>query len=78
MNLNRIKELFVANKEVHFKLFSLDYTIKQIDNNVVIIYADIYSSRPSKYNTIDELLNNYTIYNEKLIDNGNRIINIKW
>lgn len=77
MNVNRIKELFVANKEVHFKLFSLDYTIKQIDNNVVIIYADIYSSRPSKYNTIDELLNNYTIYNEALIDNGNRIINIK-
>lgn len=77
MNVNRIKELFVANKEVHFKLFSLDYTIKQIDNNVVIISADIYSSRPSKYNTIDELLNNYTIYNETLIDNGNRIINIK-
>ena len=77
MNVNRIKELFVANKEVHFKLFSLDYTIKQIDNNVVIIYADIYSSRPSKYNTIDELLNNYTIYNEILSDNDNRIINIK-
>lgn len=77
MNVNKIKELFVANKEVHFKLFSLDYTIKQFDDNVVIIYADIYSGRPSKYNTIDELLNNYTIYNEILSDNDNRIINIK-
>lgn len=77
MNVNRIKELFVANKEVHFKLFSLDYTIKQIDNNVVIIYADIYSGRPSRYNTIDELLNNFTVYNETLINNGNRIINIR-
>lgn len=77
MNVNKIRELFVANKEVHFKLFNLDYTIKQVDDNVVIIYADIYSGRPSRYNTIDELLNNFTIYNETLIDNDNRMINIK-
>ena len=36
MNVNKIRELFVTNKEVHFKLFSLDYTIKQVDDNVVI------------------------------------------
>lgn len=76
MNIENIKTILNQNNEVHFKLYSLDYTIKKLDNGVTI-YADIYSGRQEKYNSIDELLNYFTIYNETLIENESRIINIK-
>lgn len=76
MNIENIKTIFNEKKEVHFKLYSLDYTIKQ-DNNMVIVYADLYSNRKESYNSIDEALNYFTVYNESLVENQNRIMNIK-
>ena len=76
MNIENIKTIFNEKKEVHFKLYSLDYTIKE-DNNKIIVYADLYTNRKEIYNTIDEALNYFTVYNESIIENQNRIMNIR-
>lgn len=72
MTIEEMKKIFETNKEVKFKLYSLEYIIKMI-NDKVVIYPIIYETRKSVYNTIDELLNNYLIYNETIIANENRI-----
>lgn len=75
MNVENIIKLFNENGEVHFKLFSLNYTIKKSNQNV-IIYADLYDKRKSYYKDINELLNNFTIFNETIKDNEKSIKNI--
>ena len=72
MTIEEIKKIFDTNKEVKFKLYSLDYIVKQ-DNEKVVIYPIIYETKKSVYNSIDELLNNYLIYNETIIENENRL-----
>jgi len=42
-----------------------------------MVYADLYANRKEIYNTIDEVLNYFTVYNESIIENQNRIMNIK-
>lgn len=75
MTIEEIKKTFETNKEVKFKLYSLDYVIKQIDDKAVI-YPIIYETKKNVYNSIDELLNNYLVYNETIIENENRIVKI--
>ena len=43
MNIDNIKTIFNEKREVHFKLYSLDYTIKE-DNGKILIYADLYDN----------------------------------
>jgi len=76
MNIDNIKTIFNEKREVHFKLYSLDYTIKEVDNKI-FVYADLYDNKKESYNTIDEALNYFTVYNESIIENQNRIMNIK-
>ena len=76
MNIDNIKTIFNEKREVHFKLYSLEYTIKEVDNKI-LVYADLYDNKKESYNTIDEVLNYFTIYNESIIDNQNRIMNVR-
>lgn len=76
MNIESIKTIFNEKKEVHFKLYSLDYTIEENDGKI-FVYADLYSNKKESYNTLDEVLNYFTIYNESIIQNQDRIINIR-
>lgn len=72
MVLNELKERYEKNNEVKFKLFSLEYIIQKVDNNVVV-YPILYSNKKNTYTSLDEALNYYTIYNESLIENMDRI-----
>lgn len=74
--MKKIKELLETNKIVKFKLFSLDYIIKQEDNSY-IVYPTLYEKRQNKYDSLDEALNNFMVYNESLIENEDRIIILK-
>ena len=76
MNIDNIKTIFNEKRKVHFKLYSLDYTIKE-DNGKIIVYADLYDNKKESYNIIDEVLNYFTIYNESIIQNQDRIMNIR-
>lgn len=72
MSLNDLQALFETNNHIKFKLYSLEYIIEKIDNYVQV-YAIDYPSRKSKYKTFEELMNNYTVYNEPLITTINNI-----
>lgn len=73
MILNELKEKFEQNKEVKFKLFSLEYIIQQVAGEVVV-YPLMFESRKNYYSNLDEALNNFTVYNESIIDNIDRVI----
>jgi len=73
MNYESMKNEFETNNQIKFKLYSLEYLIERVDNYVQV-YAIDYPTRKSKYNSFEELMNNFTIYNEPLIT---LLINIK-
>lgn len=73
MILNELKERYEKNNEVKFKLFTLEYIIQKVDNTVVV-YPLLYSNRKNNYSTLDEALNYYTIYNESIIENIDRVV----
>ena len=72
MDCNNLKQLFETNQKLHLKLYSLEYNIEAVDNKVVI-YAIYYEKNKKCFNSFDELINNYTVYNEPLINQLNRI-----
>lgn len=67
-----IKNIFIANNKLKFKLYSLEYMIEQKENYVEI-YAIYYKNRKKQYNSFDDLMNNFTVYNEPLTNQTNRI-----
>lgn len=72
MILDEIRKEFATNKKVQIKVYSLDYTIVEENDNVVI-YANLYPKQKKSYKNIDDLLYNFTIYNESIIDNIDRV-----
>ena len=72
MDYNNLKQLFETNQKLHLKLYSLEYNIEVVDNKVVI-FAIYYEKNKKYFNSFDELMNNYTVYNEALINQLNRI-----
>ena len=66
MSYESIKNEFESNSRVKFKLYSLEYLIERVDNYVQV-YAIDYPTRKSKYNTFEEVMNNFTVYNEPLV-----------
>ena len=73
MDYNQLYELFLNNKVIHFKLYSLEYNIEE-ENNKVMIYANYYEKNKRYFNSFEELMNNFNIYNEPLINQMDRII----
>lgn len=73
MVVKELKELFERNREVRFKLYSLEYVIKEMDNKITV-YPILYETKKSFYNSFEDALNNYTVYNESIIDNIDRLI----
>ena len=76
MSYESIKSEFEKNNKVKFKLYSLEYLIERVDNYVQI-YAINYPTRKSKYNSFEDLIDNYTVYNEALSTILDKIFTIK-
>lgn len=72
MNIEKIKHLLAKNNRVIFKLYSLEYTIEIVDNQVRI-YSLTYPDNIKFYSTLEELVNNFRVYNESLFDVEDRI-----
>ena len=72
MIIDKIKEIVNQSKQIKIKMYSLEYTIKQLEN-CVVIYANLYPHQVSKYDNLDELFNNFTIYNETITENLDRL-----
>lgn len=73
MNIEKIKHLLAMNNRVIFKLYSLEYTIEIVDNQVRI-YSLTYPDNIKFYSTLEELVNNFRVYNESLVDVEDRIV----
>ena len=73
MKLEQLSSMLNEKGVIKFKLYSLDYTIEKTRSDIVI-YVDSYKdNKKTHYATLEELLNNYNVYNEPLIDLLNNI-----
>lgn len=70
--LNIIENKLNDNKRVKLKIYALEYFI-EINDKKYIIYPELYTNRKAEYKTLKELFEDYTIYNENLLDNVDRI-----
>ena len=68
----RIEQILNEKGIVQIKIYSLEYTIELIENKYVI-YANYYKESKKTYNNLKELLSEYKIYNESIIDNINKV-----
>jgi len=75
MNIDLIKEKLNTNGQVRFKLYSLEYLIEKEDDKY-LISATLYPNKKTAFPTVDSLFDNYTIFNENIRDNDQRIQNI--
>ena len=73
MNVEKLKDKLAKSNKVMFKLYSLEYVIELVDNRVQI-YSPTYLNDIRKYNNINELLNNFRVYNETLLESDGRIV----
>lgn len=72
MRLQELENIFNSAGELKFKLYSLEYIIRKIDNGVEV-YAILYQNRKKVYSSFQEAMNSFTVYNESLVDNIDRI-----
>ena len=72
MRYQELENIFNSANEVKFKLFSLEYIIRKVDTNVEV-FAVLYENRKKIYSSFSEAMNNFTVYNESLIENIDRI-----
>lgn len=71
--IEKIEQILNEKAVVKIKLYSLIYFIEFI-NNRYIIYADYYEKNKKEYNSLLELLNEFEIYNENILENIERVI----
>lgn len=72
MRYQELENKFNTSNEVKFKLFSLEYVIRKADTGVEV-YAELYQTRKNIYPSFADAMNNFTVYNESLVDNIDRI-----
>lgn len=72
MRYQELENIFNSSGELKFKLYSLEYIMKKVDNGVEV-YAELYQTRKKVYSSFQEAMNNFTVYNESLADNIDRI-----
>ena len=68
-----MNDILNANNKIKFKLYSLEYLIVK-DDSVISIYVSDYDKNIKTYNSFEELMNNYLVYREPLIEQLDRII----
>ena len=73
MNVEKLKSILLEKNKVNFKLYSLDYVIEKTEN-YIILFSPTYPKDVRKYNNIDELLNDFTVYNQTLFEIDDKVI----
>ena len=67
-----MQNILNTSGELQFKLYSMEYMVKK-DNDRVVIYAIRYEKDKKSFNSFEELMNNYLVYRESLIEQLDRI-----
>jgi len=61
MRLQELENMFNSVGELKFKLYSLEYIIRKIDNGVEV-YAILYQNRKKVYSSFQEAMNSFTLF----------------
>ena len=72
MSFKELEEKFNSDNIIKFKLYSLEYVIELIDNEI-FAYAKEYSGRKEEFKSFKDALNNFKIYTEPLINQIDKI-----
>lgn len=72
MKYEDIKSIFDRDSELKFRLYNLEYIIKEC-NNGVEVFAMLYQNSKKKFISFDDAMNSFTVFNESLIDNIDQI-----
>lgn len=72
MKYEELENIFNASNEVRFKLFSLEYVIRKTHAGVEA-FAELYQANKKAYSSFADAMNNFTVYNESLVDNIDKI-----
>ena len=75
MNCEKVRTLFNQNGIVHFTTYGLPYIIEKADNGANI-WQDTEPKQMKLYDSVDSVLKYYTIYNESIEENDDRIRDI--
>ena len=73
MKYEELENIFNNSNEVRFTLLGLEYVIRKSYTGVEV-FAKLYQSTKKVYSSFNEAMNNFTVFNESLIDNIDRII----
>ena len=72
MKYEELENKFNNYGEVRFNLLGLEYVIRKIDAGVET-FAKLYQSNKKIYSSFSESMNSFTVFNEPLIHNIDRI-----
>ena len=73
MTYETLLKKFNDKKVLKFNLYNINYMIEQ-KSNYVDIRASYYEKRLHKFKSFEDLMENYTVYNEPLLNQMDRII----
>lgn len=70
--IEELSRTFEERNEVKFKLFNLEYIIKRQQNKIAV-YPLLYDKHKKYFNSLEDALNNYIIYGDRLSEIINKI-----
>lgn len=76
MSYETIEKSFNEIGNLKFKLYSLIYIVEK-DVNGIMIYAESMSNSKKHYLSFEQMMSNFMVYNEPLIDNLDKIYILK-
>lgn len=72
MSYENLERIYNEKGILKFKLYSLTYIVDKTANGPVI-YVETLPARKVSFSTFEDLIQSFTVYNEILLDNLNRI-----
>ena len=76
MSYETMEKSFNERGNFKFKLYSLIYIVEK-DDNGISIYAESMNNSKKHYLSFEQMMNNFMVYNEPLIDNVDKIYILK-
>ena len=77
MIIEQIRTIIENNNIVSFKLYSLNYIVEKLNNNIYVIYSTTSPKTKRYFDSFDDLITKYRIFGENISSNESRIKNIK-
>lgn len=67
MKLENLNQELELNHFIKFKLYNLEYIVKK-DRSIMAIYPVLYEKNKKYGSTLEEVLSNYVVYGDRILD----------